>query len=56
LRLGLIFRKKVTIYFKDLRSNYKISDLIIKKREGTILLNNGGSIPINRIYKIEISK
>lgn len=56
LRLGLIFRKKVTIYFKDLRSNYKISDLIIKKREDMILLNKGGSIPINRIYKIEISK
>ncbi len=56
LRLGVLFRKKVTIFFKDFRRHLKISDLIIKKKEDKILLKGGGFIPIKSIYKIEISK
>jgi hypothetical protein len=56
LRLGVLFRKKVTIFFKAFRGNLKISDLIIKKKDDKILLKGGGFIPINSIYKIEISK
>ncbi|MFN5418017.1 MAG: hypothetical protein ACK5B9_13240 [Flavobacteriia bacterium] len=56
LRLGLLFRKRVTIFFKDFTNNLKISDLIIKKKDGKIMLKGGGFIPIRSIYKIEVSK
>lgn len=56
LRLGLLLRKRVTIFFKDFTNNLKISDLIIKKKEDKIMLKGGGFIPIRSIYKIEVSK
>jgi Ca2+/H+ antiporter len=56
LRLGVLFRKKVSIFFMNSDKYFTITDLIIKSKDDKIELKSGGQIPIEAIYKIGIPK
>jgi hypothetical protein len=54
MKLGNTLKQKVKIFFKDQKSNKYIETTVWHANSNHVVLKGGITIPVNRIYKVEI--